>query len=197
MSDFYTNVARRGNQILLRGYLNGKRYKGKYDFQPRLFIPTSKETKFKTIHGNPVSERVFDSPDDLRDFVARYKDIDNFDYFGQEDISIQYIHENFRDVKFDPKLIRVCYIDIEVDTEGGYPDMDTANKEITAITMMYNDVTFALGYGDYVPDKDSIKYIRCKNEPDLLRKFLKIWTSATYCPDVVSGWNIEFFDIPY
>ena len=38
------------------------------------------------------------------------------------------------------------------------------------------------------------KWIR-QNENDLFKKFLDFWTSIQ--PDIVTGWNIQFFDIPY
>jgi len=42
-----------------------------------------------------------------------------------------------------------------------------------------------------------VKYFHCKSEEDLLEKFLTIWQSKEFSPDVVTGWNVEFFDIPY
>lgn len=197
MSHFYTNVVKRNNKILVRGYKNGKRYSGRYPFSPSLFMPTNEESKWRTIHGTALKEKKFESPNHMRDFVKTYGDVDNFEYFGMEDAAYQYIYQNFHKAKYESKYIRVCYLDIEVDTEGGYPDMATADKKITAITMLYDDITIAFGYGEYETDDPTIKYIRCKNEHELIRKFIKVWSSARYGPDVVSGWNIEFFDIPY
>ena len=197
MSHFYTNVARRGNKMLVRGVKDGKRYSGRFPFDPVLFVPSKEDSKWRTIHGDPVKLKQFGSNGEMRDFIQKYRDVENFKYYGMEDPVIQFIHRNFNGVKHDPNKIKVCYLDIEVDTTGGYPNMDTADKEITAITMLYDDVTFALGYGDYTPNDSKVKYIKCKHEHDLIRKFLKIWNSTSFCPDVVTGWNIEFFDIPY
>jgi DNA polymerase elongation subunit (family B) len=197
MTEFYTNVAQRFNKILFRGYKDGKRFSQRLEFQPRLFLPTKEDSKYRTIHGKPVREKRFESPNDMREFLKKYKDIENFDYCGMEDVTHQFIHQHFKDCRHDPKKIKVCYIDIEVDTTGGYPNMDTADKEITAITMLYDDITIAFGYGDYTPSDSKVKYSKCKHEHDMVRKFLKIWNSARFGPDVVTGWNIEFFDIPY
>ena len=38
-------------------------------------------------------------------------------------------------------------------------------------------------------------YIRCKDEYDLLKKFIEF--IASDYPHIITGWNIEFFDIPY
>ena len=42
---------------------------------------------------------------------------------------------------------------------------------------------------------DLIQYHFCKSEEELLAKFLGYW-SKNY-PDVITGWNSRFFDIPY
>ncbi len=197
MNEFYTNVAKRGNKMLVRGYRDGKRFSGRVPFSPTLYLPTKEDTKYKTIHGDPVAPKKFANNGDMWEFVRKYRDVENFNYYGMEDPIYQFIHEQFPNIKHDPKKIRVCFLDIEVDSTGGYPNMDTADKEITAITMMYDKITIAFGYGDFdVPD-ESIKYIKCADEFDLVKKFLKLWESSVYCPDVVTGWNIEFFDIPY
>ena len=51
------------------------------------------------------------------------------------------------------------------------------------------------GIGDYHTDRDDVTYINCSNENELLAKFMNFWTK--HYPDVVTGWNTEFFDIPY
>ena len=44
-SNFYTNVQLIGNQFLIRGVEDGKRYETRRDFSPTLFIPTKKQSK--------------------------------------------------------------------------------------------------------------------------------------------------------
>ena len=51
------------------------------------------------------------------------------------------------------------------------------------------------GCGDYVKHRDDVHYAHCRDESDLLRRFIDFW--CRFHPDVVTGWNIEFFDIPY
>ena len=51
------------------------------------------------------------------------------------------------------------------------------------------------GIGDYHTDRDDVTYINCSNENELLAKFMNFWTK--HYPDIVTGWNTEFFDIPY
>ena len=51
------------------------------------------------------------------------------------------------------------------------------------------------GLHEFQNYRDDVDYRLCKNEDDLLIKFLDTW-SMMY-PDVITGWNTEFFDIPY
>lgn len=197
MSSFYTNVKQYRNKILVCGYENGKRFKREVKYRPYLFLPSDKESPYKTINGQGVVKQHFDSMSDAREFIKSYEDVDNFHIYGMTNFPYVYIFDNFRNVKYDPSLIKTCILDIEVSTEGGNPDIDAANKPVTAITAQYKDITFTFGYGDYRSSNNKVKYIKCKNEEDLLEKFVKLWSSDNYRPDVVTGWNIEFFDIPY
>ena len=53
---FYTNVQLIGNQFLVRGYENGKRFEIRDEFYPTLFVKTKKESKYKTLEGVPHSQ---------------------------------------------------------------------------------------------------------------------------------------------
>ena len=51
------------------------------------------------------------------------------------------------------------------------------------------------GIGEFVNRRDDVAYIKCKNEEDLIHEFLTFWEKTQ--PDIITGWNTEFFDIPY
>jgi DNA polymerase elongation subunit (family B) len=194
---FYTSVNQRSNNILLCGYSEGKRFKQKIHFKPYLFIPSKKYSKYRTIEGHSVSRMDFESIRDCRNFIQQYKDVDNFEVYGSTNFANIFINDWYKKKEYDSSLIRTAFLDIEVSTEHGYPDIQLAQSSITAITMMYKDVTFVFGYGDYKASDSTVKYIKCKDEIELLNRFLKLFSHDVYRPDVVSGWNIEFFDIPY
>jgi DNA polymerase elongation subunit (family B) len=50
---------------------------------------------------------------------------------------------------------------------------------------------------DYRPHLENVEYYKCENEHALLEKFLELWDSRYFSPDILTGWNIEFFDLPY
>ena len=43
MSEYYTNVAISGDNILLRGMKDGQRVKERIEFRPTLFVPSNKK----------------------------------------------------------------------------------------------------------------------------------------------------------
>jgi len=63
--------------------------------------------------------------------------------------------------------------------------------------MKKDDMYVVLGCGEFTTDDPKVKYLKCKDESELLLKFLDVWRAKQFSPDIVTGWNIEFFDIPY
>ena len=58
---FYTNIYTHGNQILERYVEDGERKQRKVDYEPTLYVNSTKQTPFKTINGKQVEPRRFDS----------------------------------------------------------------------------------------------------------------------------------------
>ena len=200
MSKFYTYVALSKNDILLRGYEDGKRIQEQIPYKPYLFVPTPKETKYRTLEGRGVGRVDFDSIREARDFLSQYKDVHGSAVYGLNNYVYTFIYDYYRgEIEYDPSLISVCSIDIEVDiaNDKGFPDIQAAENEITLITMSRNGKKVVFGCGDYVNSNPDVTYYKCTDEVALLRSFIEIWNSVEYSPDIVTGWNVEFFDIPY
>ena len=199
MSTFYTNVSMNRGDILLRGYENGQRVQQRIPCKPYLFVNSKfGNSEYRNLKGKPVDRIDFDSPADARDFVKRYADVSGFDIYGLTNYVYTFINDTYRgSIDYDPATISLVNIDIEVAADQGFPDIQIADKEITAITMKKNNLYIALGCGDFVNDNPNVKYLKCKDESELLLKFLDVWRSKAFSPDVVTGWNIEMFDIPY
>lgn len=196
---FYTNVTLKGNNILLRGYENGERVQHTIPCKPYLFIHSkSPDSMYRNLKGTPVDRLDFDTPSEARDFIKRYQDVDNFTVYGMTNWVYPFINDYYPgEIDYDPKLISKVNIDIEVAADEGFPNIQTADKEITAITMRKETMYVVLGCGEFETQDPNIKYIRCQDEAALLMKFLDVWRSKWLSPDLVTGWNIEFFDIPY
>lgn len=202
MPKFYTSVAQAGNKILLRGYEDGKRIQREVPYKPYMFVPTREPSKYKTLDGKTVGRVDFDSIKEAREFIKQYQGVDGFKIFGLEKFPYTFIFDEYLrkgDIEYDPSLVSVVSIDIEVSIAGGqgFPDIQAANNPITLITISRNGYKSVFGCGDYKVHMDNVKYYKCKDEEALLRVFLEIWNSSDYSPDVVTGWNVDFFDIPY
>jgi DNA polymerase elongation subunit (family B) len=199
MSDFYTSVLCVGNNILYRGIKDGRRVKMKVSYTPSLFVPSNKESKYKTLHEESLELMKFESIREARDFVKNYKDVNNFKIYGNTRFEYAFIAEHFgNDMDWDFDKVNVAVFDIEVGSENGFPDPYLANEPITAISIKFNlkEKTRVFACGDFVNnDEANVVYIKCKDEYDLCKKFLQEWIDN--CPDVISGWNVKFFDIPY
>ena len=198
---FYTNIAIRGKNILARGYEStGDAFKEKIEFRPTMFVPTTKETKYKTLNGLCVEPFQPGNINDTRDFIEKYQDVSGFDIYGNTDFIYQYIGENYKgEIDYDPARIKVAIVDIECESEYGFPRPEVANERINAITVDFNGWIYVFGLGEFELDDSSydgkLRQFVFETEEELLNSFLSTWNLES--PDVITGWNVRFFDIPY
>ena len=197
--DFYTNAQNLGGTILYRGIMDGKKVKQRIDYTPSLYLPSKRPTQFKTLHGQFLEPKKFDSIRDAKDFVQKYSNIPGAPIiYGNTKFEYAFIADQHADmVEWDQDKISIGVIDIEVGSENGFPDPYLANEPITAICLHYiNGVSYVFGCGDFEnKDPKNVTYVKCKDEWSLCKAFLSLWQSKL--PDVITGWNTKFFDIPY
>ena len=206
MSKFYTNVERFVNDLYVRGYENGRPFARKERFKPTLYVRAKQNATHKSLIGDvPLGATRFDSMSEAREFLDQYKDVHGFDIFGTNNYVAQYIQEQYPgEIKFDINKINICSFDIEVDIANGYPDVNSADKEITSIAYKSSKSStyHLLGRKDFDKyktitgiDPEDISFMKFDSEVALLQRFIQIW-QAEY-PEVVTGWNVEYFDIQY
>ena len=196
VNKFYTSVASVGNNILYRGVEDGRRVKFKIDYSPTLFLPSKKESPWKTLKGENLEPIKLGGIRDARDFIKRYDEVENFKIYGMNRFEYAFITEQHGGmVDWEMDQISIGVVDIEVGSENGFPDPYIASQPITAICIKYFDGTCVVfGCGDYEV-KGTETYIKCLDEYWLCKNFLNYWQSN--CPDIITGWNIKFFDMPY
>ena len=193
---YYTNVAVHGNHILFRGVNNGRRVKAKVQYSPTLFLQSNKSSEWRSLFNEPLEPMKFETIRETRDFVKRYEEVSNFKIYGNTRYEYAFIADNHRGIiDWDISHLSVAIIDIEVGSENGFPDPYKAQEPITAIAVhQLNGGTTVYGCGDYNVKGEEI-YVHCKDEIDLCKRFLTDWSVDP--PDVITGWNIKFFDVPY
>lgn len=96
---------------------------------------------------------------------------------------------------------KIVVIDIEVSTDGGFPDITVGDKAITAIAL-YDQAgnkyySLILDPERKVSDSDVNGTVTksFRTEEGLLNSFLFIWEEIA--PTIVTGWNTNGFDLPY
>ena len=91
----------------------------------------------------------------------------------------------------------IDYFSSSYSTDTSFPNPQDPDHPINIITI-YDTITkkfYSWGLKPYTAKSSDVIYIACKTEEELLRKFVDFF-SKDY-PDILSGWNSEFFDVPY
>ena len=195
--NFYKNVIEHRGKLLVRGIHEGKEYKERLDFSPTLYAMSQEDSKFKTLQGQPLKPIQFPSIAKAREFKRSYN-TGNSPLYGMDRYQYQYIANEYpEDMVFDKEQIKIFTLDIECTAENGFPDIDNATEELLAITVknQSNKQIITWGTGEFKTDRTDVTYIKCKNEKSLIMEFMKFWIKNY--PDVITGWNTKFFDIPY
>tara|TARA_B100001057_G_scaffold264928_1_gene265140 strand:+ start:964 stop:3435 length:2472 start_codon:yes stop_codon:yes gene_type:complete len=201
---FYTNLYRFKNNIFYRGYSNnGDRVLKKDYYKPRFYITSNTPTSYKSIDGNYVEPTERDSMYEAGQYLKDNLEVSGRKIYGNKRFITQYAMDKFQqDIEFDRSMINVGTFDIETDYDDGFPYPDQAAHTILSIS--YKSSKFSTyhvwGYGDFDTKTaliSDVKYTRCNSEEELLTKFIEFWSHPEIIPDVITGWNTRFFDIPY
>jgi len=194
MSEFYTSAIQYGNHILTRGYRDGVQFKDRVSYQPYHFVTSETIKDAKTLDGRNTKRIDFSNIFQAKEFLKKYEGIDNANVFGYHRYNYNFIRDEFPDMEYDIDIVRILYMDLEVDSSEGFPDAESAEREITAVSFRCGKARVVMSCANFDPP-DGVEFIKCNNELDLLNKLIKI--IENFSPDIISGWNVEFYDIPY
>ena len=196
---FYTNVHQRFNEILVRGYENGKHFTSREVFNPTLYVPSKKNSKYKTLENKSVEPVKPGNIAECKEFIEKYSGVEGFDIYGNDRYICQYISERYpeEEIKFDITKIKLVTIDIEVAAESGFPNVFECAEELLAITLQDYTTKQIICFASrpFNNTRKDVKYVQCRDEYNLIERFLEYWQVET--PEVVTGWNCELYDIPY
>lgn len=163
---------------------------------PYVFLKNPKGN-IKTIDGEVVEKKEFSN---YQNYYGYCKD--NYSIFENKvKPEIQFLTENYHLIPDDeipvPRL-RNYFIDIEVAHGAGFPHPEHADYPVVLITIYDNYTGQSVTFGEKEIKKKLPKnavYLVCDTEQTLLRKFFR-YINKFPC-DVISGWNIWNFDLPY
>ena len=197
-STFYTNVVEHKGKLLIRGVANGQSYLSRINYSPKLYLPTKEQSQFKTLDGINLKSKRFDSISKAKHFYSEYNGRPEYKIYGMNRYNYQYIADEYKgEMRWNKDYIKIFTLDIETECENGFPDPDTAKETVICITVKNhtNKQILTWGTGDFISKKSNVTYVKCQNEKHLLLEFIKFWCKNH--PDIVTGWNVKFFDIPY
>ena len=157
----------------------------------------AKPTEYKTLDGNFVTPVSHETMKDASEWVDNYKNQSHL-VFGNTQYAYSYIADQYPNrVDWDMEKLLIVTIDIEVACENGFPNPEAAIEPLLSITIKNHQTKEIVvwGTGDFQTKRDDVKYIKCESERHLIQDFLAFWDYNQ--PDIITGWNTEFFDIPY
>ena len=196
---FYTNVEQAGNRLLVRGYEGGSPFSYRVPYNPTLYVASKNYSDWKTLEGDCVEPLKLGSINDAKEFVKKYREVDDFDIYGNTRYLYQYIVEEHPEdeIRYDTSKIRIFNIDIETAAENGFPDIESADQEILAISIKdsYTGRIVVYGARPFNNTDSEVDYMHFRTEESMMSAFLQYW-NENY-PDVITGWNVQLFDIPY
>ena len=196
---FYTNVEQAGNRLLVRGYEGGSPFSYRVPYNPTLYVASKNYSDWKTLEGDCVEPLKLGSINDAKEFVKKYREVDDFDIYGNTRYLYQYIVEEHPEdeIRYDTSKIRIFNIDIETAAENGFPDVESADQEILAISIKdsYTGRIIVFGARPFDNTDSEVDYMHFRTEESMMSAFLQYW-NENY-PDVITGWNVQLFDIPY
>lgn len=201
MADFYTYFRRWGNTVHVREVIDGRRVMNKYKFEPTLYLPTNKETPFRSLWDQPLAPKKFGSISEAKKFCEQYKGVDGFKVYGNTNWEYSCVRDRYAgEVQFDESQIVTFFIDIEteVDPEEGFPEPKNAKQRISLITIFDGQNFRTWMMEDFVPTMQHPGMVFKRvfaDEYDMLFDFIQYFSSRA--PDVLTGWNVDSFDVPY
>ena len=187
-------------------------YKEGFDNYVRVFDETTKKSKSIKVPNkyeyfipseNGVFSYVYDKDMKMASYEGTYKDAEgNYGIFNPID---RYVRDNFWKSKKYNLNPRIFYLDIETRSgvnSKGFPKPEYALEEVCLI-QIYDNIEkkmIVLGLRDFHEQDDyktiyEYKYLKCKNEIELLETFLTIFKKLN--PLIIYAWHGDGFDYPY
>lgn len=185
-----------GKIIVWEKTKQGNRIMKTYDPVYYFYVP-DEHGKFVAVDGTRLKKLSFRNKNEfemgLRTERVRY----------ESDFSImeRTLMDNY--LNCEPPILNIGFLDIEVDynPEIGFARVSNAYAPVSALTIHKSIdnkfITFVVPpekwNGKWTEEITNSEIVICANEKELLENFLLIIEDI----DVISGWNSEFFDIPY
>ena len=194
----YTNCTTIGQNVCIRARAaDGRAYHIKTPYRPTYYLPVDIHTGETSFDGRPLLPQQCESIREGRQFLSEHSDA-----YGNIQCEYMVLSDVYGGTDIVPDMDRlyIWNIDIEVDSEVDFAPVEDPHNAVTAITVMWRHMgqrgTVVYGLKPYVAAAD-VTYTCYETEEKLLAAFLVDWCGNNDYPDIITGWNVQFFDIPY
>ena len=187
------------NQVILLTWDDdGRRITRELSYSPYLYLETKQDTGVESIFNTSLKKKMFQSPTHRYRYL---KDLTTTRVFENirwdQQFLVDLYQSRCKDDDFNQHPLKTWFIDIETYSPGEFPVPEKANDAINVITI-YDTITKKFttwGTKPLTRDIENCDYTHCSTEKEMMQKFLHMISIDP--PDILSGWNSEFFDIPY
>lgn len=207
LTGFYTSVERLGNKLLYRGYdADGKKINHRIAYKPTLYLKSRKTiTDWKALDGTPVEPLQFGSMSEVKEFEKSYRGVPDFVLYGNTRHVPAFIQSQFpNEIVYHRDMVDIASLDIETSYGDGFPEVDNpVNQILTIAYKSSKDETYRVwGMKPYDEAITALKHLKIEyrqftEESSMLAAFIDFWSEPDNTPDIITGWNTRFFDIPY
>lgn len=185
------------NKIYLKENINGKDNREVINPPFNYYVkdPTGL-SEIKDIYGIPVIKK------ETRSFSGLKSIQESGIPLWESDIlpEIKFIQERYKneELKVDISKFNIGIFDIEIECESEFPKPEEVKYPINLITIWLSKTNqiYTFGLKEYTGNSNEVKnYIKCDDEEELIEEFINFIRNEDL--DILSGWNIDKFDIPY
>lgn len=185
---------------------NGERVILDCSYSPYLYVESKVGQDAKSLFGTQLKKKTFRNQHDRRKYISKLATSRVFENIScdQQFLADMYWKE-YNSESFSQHPIKTYFIDIETYSPADFPHPDKAKDPINVITLYDTSTKRFITWGtsklkrevslDGLEPGATIEYIFCPTEFELLSHFVSFM--ERHPPDVISGWNSQFFDIPY
>ena len=199
----YTYIGRHFDTLLVKEVEGVNRTTSKIDWEPSIFYEAKAgtETGYTNTSGSPLLEKRFGKIKDFNDYLKDWSGTSNKMIYGFRGVEYQYICDSFPDRdNFDHSVFNVMYFDIETERseEYGYAPSSNPFNPVILITayLPKGDRSIVWELRDHPTDnQDKTEYRVFDDDISMIKDFFKFMKSNSI--DIISGWNTDFYDIPY
>lgn len=209
-------LTKEGEIILFTWDKDGNPIKEIHPHKSYLYYEDRKGT-FESIYGSFLVKKEFSNSYERRKWTDNYKDMKIFECLPPvREFLIDYYEGQQETDEFRQFPLRIHFCDIEISVGTEFPNPSEAKYPINAISIFdsYLNKFFVWTLSNHNTEEfskkikesyskennllwklEDVTFFNFNCETDLLLSFLN-WFQNNY-PDVISGWNVAKFDIPY